>query len=652
MKSHRAWYWLGGVLAAFAILALIFDSNWLKGPIERMVTAKTGREFRIEGNLDIIPRLTPRLTVERVRFANPPWAQEPETLRLEKAEISLALLPLLRGKIVLPQVALTKPVIALERNEAGANNWTLGRADAEDPEQRGEPPQIGLLTVDEGVLLFHDAAQKTSLNVQVQTVADGESGRSLKVALQGTWHGQRVVAEARGGPMLALADTETPYPLEARFAIGKLDGHVAGTVTGLVALAAADLKLEARGESLSELYALTGVALPPTPPYRISGQLIREAAWWRFHDFDGHVGDSDLAGSADVLMREGERIRLEATLTSQVLDIDDLGGFIGANPQTGPGETASAAQARQAAAKEASPRMLPDVPLKLDRLRAMDADVRFAGRSIRGAKRLDDLDMHLVLKDGVMTLKPLKFGVAGGKVVSTLALDGRGNKAGLDGEFEFRRIDLRKLFPENRTVAKSTGLIGGRAAIKGEGNSLAEVLGDADGSLGLAMTGGQVSNLVLELAGLDAAEALRLLFTGDKPVQIRCAVADVEIRDGMLQTRSVVVDTTDTNLNVEGRINLGSEELDLTLHPLPKDYSLAVLRTPLHLSGTFKDLAIRPDKKLLVRGGIAAILGAIAGPAGVLVAMLESGPGEDADCGRLIAAAQRHAAAPAAAGSP
>lgn len=648
MKSHRKWYWLGGILAAFAILALVFDSNWLKGPIERMVTAKTGREFRIEGNLGIILRLTPRVTVEQVRFANPPWAQEPETLRLEKAEVSLALLPLLRGRIVLPQVALTKPVIALERNEAGANNWTFG---AEDPEERGEPPQIGRLTVDEGVLLFHDPAQKTSLNLQVQTVADGESGRSVKFGVQGTWHGQRVAAEARGGPVLALADTETPYPLEARFAVGKLDGHVAGTVTGLAALAAADLKLEVRGESLSELYALTGVALPPTPPYRIRGRLIREASWWRFHDFDGHVGDSDLAGSADVLMRKGERIRLEAKLTSQVLDLDDLGGFIGASPQTGPGETASAKQAKEAAAKEASPRLFPDVPLKLDRFRSMDADVRFAGRNIRGTNRLDDLDMHLVLKDGVMTLKPLKFGVAGGKVMSRLVLDGRGDKAGVDGDFEFRRIDLRKLFPGNQTVAKATGLVGGRAAIKGEGNSLAEVLGDADGSLGLAMTGGQVSNLMLELAGLDAAEALRLLFTGDKPVQIRCAVADVEIRDGMLQTRSVVVDTTDTNINVDGRINLGSEELDLTLHPLPKDYSLAVLRTPIHLRGTFKDLEIRPDKKLLVRGGIAAILGAVAGPAGVLVAMLEAGPGEDADCGRLIAAAQRHAAAPAA-GSP
>src|SRR5690349_22109153 len=43
--------------------------------------------------------------------------RSPETLRLERLEVSVALLPLLRREVVLPEVVLTQPVIDLERND-------------------------------------------------------------------------------------------------------------------------------------------------------------------------------------------------------------------------------------------------------------------------------------------------------------------------------------------------------------------------------------------------------------------------------------------------------------------------------------------------------------------------------------------------------
>jgi len=211
------------------------------------------------------------------------------------------------------------------------------------------------------------------------------------------------------------------------------------------------------------------------------------------------------------------------------------------------------------------------------------------------------------------------------------------------GKARMPRKTFLKLFPGNETIARATGLLGGRAVLEGRGNSLAQVLADADGTLGLAMSGGQVSNLVIELAGLDAAEALRLLFQGDRPVALRCAVADVGVRKGVIEARSVVVDTTDTHIKVDGSIDLASEQLDLTLHPLPKDYSLLSLRSPIHVRGTFKDPAIRLDDQLALRGGVAAVLGTVAAPAAALAALIESGPGDDADCEHLIAAVERHA---------
>lgn len=640
MRSRRLLIVLGLLVGVPVLIGLLFDSNWLKGPVERAVSERIGRPFRIHGDFDLVPRLRPRLIMEGVQLANPEWATEPDTLRLERAEITVALLPLLRGAVVLPQVTLTNPVISLERNAAGENNWTLPAKAPPEPDSSAAPV-VGRLTVDRGVVQFRDEANDTALTVAVETT-DGPAGRGLALKAGGKYAGREVEAGGSGGPILSLADTTAPYPLDVGFRVGGTAGTIKGTVTGLVALAAADLQLDVRGETASDLYDLIRLAIPPTPPYHVTGRLIRETGWWRFHGFKGRVGDSDLSGDADFAMADG-RSRLQAKLQSSLLDLDDLGGFVGAEPQTGPGETASAQQERRVEAQEKKPRVLPDLPIKLDRLRAMDADVEFVGKAIRGKTPVDDVKTHIVVQDGVLRAQPLDFGVAGGNVIATLTLDGRQDVAGIDGTFEFRRIDLRKLFPGNATIANATGLVGGRAALKGSGNSLAQFLADADGTLGLASSGGRVSNLLLELAGLDAAEALRLLFRGDKSVRVRCAVADVGVQDGVIDMRSVIIDTTDTNLKIDGSIDLGSEALDLTLHPLPKDYSPLALRSPIHLKGTFKNPTIRPDNELLVRGGVAAVLAAVAAPVAALVAMIESGPGDNVDCERLIAAVQRNA---------
>lgn len=632
------------VLLAGALFA--FDSAWLKGPVERAVSKRLGRPFEIRGELRIVPRWHPRFVMTDVKLANPEWAREPDTLRLERAEIALAIGPLLRGHVVLPEVRLTHPLVDLERDEQGRDNWTIPSAKQQGDERSGEPPVIGRLAIEDGLLLFSDAASDTALRLSVATttLADGQPGVEFDIV--GQYAGARTEAHGRGGAILGLADATAAYPFEGTFRVGATRGSVGGSVTGM--LQAADLQLDLTGESLSDLYAITRVSFPPSPPYRLKGHLIREDDWVRFRDFDGRVGDSDMQGSLEVQYRAGGRPRMLADLRSEVLDIDDFGGLVGGGPSAGPGETASAKQKREAAARAASPKLLPDTPIPLARLRSMDADVRFEGGSLRGRAPVEGLKVHAVLQGGILTLKPMNFGLAGGAIVSAIRVDARGERGLVDADIEARRVDMKKLFPGNATVARAAGIAGGHAVFRGSGNSTAEVFGSADGTLGLAMAGGRVSNLLVELMGLDVAEALKFLFRGDKPVQVRCAVADAGIKDGLLQSRSVVLDTTDTNVKIDGTVNLRSEELDLTLHPMPKDYSPLTLRSPLHLKGTFKKPAIRPDEKLLTRGGIAALLGTLAAPVAALVGLIDTGPGDDANCEQLIAAVQR-SAGPAAA---
>ena len=181
------------------------------------------------------------------------------------------------------------------------------------------------------------------------------------------------------------------------------------------------------------------------------------------------------------------------------------------------------------------------------------------------------------------------------------------------------------------------GYIGGNADLAGQGASLREMLASADGNIGLGMEGGQVSQLIIELLGLDIAESVGFLLAGDKPVPIRCVIADFEVVEGRMQPRALVIDTDDTIVTGEGHIDLRDETLDFEFKPMPKDFSPLALRVPLAIRGTLKRPTVSISKQgLLKRGAIAAVLAVIFPPA-LLAAFIEPGLGVDSQCKSMMA---------------
>jgi len=230
----------------------------------------------------------------------------------------------------------------------------------------------------------------------------------------------------------------------------------------------------------------------------------------------------------------------------------------------------------------------------------------------------------------VLRVRPLDVGLAGGRVHGDITLDARRDLIAAVADLRASGVELPQLFP--RLKATSVGLIGGEATIEGRGNSVAQMLATADGEVATVMGTGRVSNLLLELAGLDIAESLKYLLGKDRSVRLRCAYADFEVDDGVARTRSIVFDTTDTVILGKGSMSLRNEELDLVLRPRPKDLSPISLRVPLEVRGTFKDPSFRPQAgPLAARAAVATALYAIAPPA-ALLALIETGPGEDAGC--------------------
>ena len=619
-----------GVLAlALVLLIVLFDWNWLKGPVQGLVQAQTGREFRIGGDLNVDLGRTTTISGEALTFGNAAWSKEPTMASADRAEFDIEIWPLLfERQTRIPEIRLSKPTLRLETGPDGVGNWVFG-----DPD--GEPIRFRKIWIDDGRLQFFNAPKKTDVDISVNSSQPRreDAAPPIDVEGKGRWIGNPFNISGRAESPLELSNSDEPYRINLRADAGQTHAHARGNLINPFELRDFNLQLALSGQNMEDLYPLIGIATPPTPPYKLDGRLIRKGDVWRYQDFKGVVGDSDMGGTATVTVGR-ERPFLQADLVSKRLDLDDLAGFLGAPPQSGGDESTNPELKAQALALAADTRVLPDKPYDLAKLRSMDADVRLKAHRINAPKLpLDDMDAHLKLNAGVLQLVPLNFGVAGGDIRSTIRMDAREAVIRTQAKISARRLNLSKLFPDVKLTQDSVGLLGGDMAIVGTGNSIAAMLGSADGDIALGMGRGQISNLLMELAGIDIAEALKFLLTKDRKVPIRCAFGDFAVKDGLMQSRALAFDTEDTIIVGKGNINLKNETLDLELRPRPKDRSILALRSPLVVGGTFKDPSFHPDfKRLGLRGALAVTLGSIAPPA-ALLATLELGPGKDSSCG-------------------
>ncbi|MEO8992763.1 MAG: AsmA family protein [Nitrosospira sp.] len=625
------------------IFAIWFDWNMLKPYVEHQVTEKTGREFTIRGDLDVTLSLNPLVSMGGLSLANADWGTQQPMLDVDRAAFRVSLWNLFLGDIVLPEVSISGPKIILEKSENGKRNWDLKKdeKDQKNEKEKTELPEIGRLILDRGTVIFRDPKTKTDVTVSIHAdpAADARE-MPLAVAAEGTFTGLKFAVQARGGEVMSLADKTLPYPIKASAQIGTTHAAVDGIITGLAELSVMDLKLEISGEDLSALYPMVGIVFFPSPPYRISGRLTHQKTEWSMKQFSGEIGKSDLGG--DIFFDTGgKRPMLRADVVSKVLDLNDLNGFVGARRAPQPQDSPAEKQEKKASIEAQRDRVLPDQEFKVDRLRAMDADVKFTGESIRNKELpVEHLVTHLKVDDGLLTLDPVNFAVAGGNIISSVTINARKDTPSAEARIDFKRLQLPKLLPNIELTEDSIGLIGGTSTVKGHGKSIGALLASADGNFGLIMSGGQISKLMLEIIGLDGAQILKHLITGDKNVKIRCAVSDFDIRKGIMTSEAFIIDTTETNIIGEGSISLVDETVDLKISPQPKHVSILSLRTPVHIGGTFKDPTVYPDKMLAIRIGSAVLLGIFATPAAALIPLIETGPGEDTNCRALIASVE------------
>jgi uncharacterized protein involved in outer membrane biogenesis len=261
------------VLLSLVVVALL-NSGALNGVIEDAVAARLGRAARLEQ----APSLgfdggALTLEVGPLSGANADWAsdQHADFARIQKLRASLRLLPLLRGRVELPEVAIDGPQIHLARAENGEVNWPEG----DDTE--GGPvwvPQIENLVIRDADVTYADAASGREVDLALDE-ATGRPGGDQDVALHasGSLQDAPLEVSATGGSLTELLNRKAmSKPAKIEATIG--GSRITAQATSFTNLAALDAEVEIDADqTLAEILSSMGIAKADLPPFKITAQV-------------------------------------------------------------------------------------------------------------------------------------------------------------------------------------------------------------------------------------------------------------------------------------------------------------------------------------------------------------------------------------------
>ena len=276
-------------------------------------------------------------------------------------------------------------------------------------------------------------------------------------------------------------------------------------------------------------------------------------------------------------------------------------------------------------------------------MRGMDANVKYHAEAVKTAKMsIREIVVDLRLDQGVMKFTPVSFVLPEGKLSSNIRVDGSKDVPEVEIDSRLTQVELSQ-FKTKDGQEPIDGTMAGRAILHGRGKSLHEIGSTAAGTLSVVIPHGDIRSAFAELLGIDAARGLGLLLTKSQDkTAIRCGVADFKAQGGVFAVQEIVIDTDKVLITGKGEIDLGPEDLDLTLNGQPKKPRLFRIKSPIQLSGTL----LKP--KVGINAGntpgqiaLATVLGVVATPLASALAFIDPGLAKDADCSALLEEAHR-----------
>ena len=314
---------------AVALAYLQFaDLSGHRGLVERLASGALGRELRIAGDFSPDVGLTTRLVATDVTLANPPWTLEPAMVAVERIDLSLELLPLLFGKVRIPELTLDGARVWLESDAEGRANWRFNAGPNDDEASRRAPDiAFGTVVVTRLAVAVRAPSLPRPLDLEASRleVTSNASGM-LDLCLEGAVNGEPLALAGVVGPIGGAAP--------AAGAENHLEGHLGNvaislraTVDDLSTLSGADLAVGIHGPDASEVTETFGLPSLGDGSFEITAHLTPSDRG-NAMSLSARLGQVSAEAAGTIDSYQAPR-SIEATVTASGPDLAAAGALAG-----------------------------------------------------------------------------------------------------------------------------------------------------------------------------------------------------------------------------------------------------------------------------------------------------------------------------------
>jgi uncharacterized protein involved in outer membrane biogenesis len=560
---------LGGAGAWY--IASAVDPVKLTTLLVSSVKSYTGRDLKIAGpvSLSFFPRIS--VSAERLSLSNAAWADAPEMLTLNRIELNIKMLPLLKGRIESANVELSGLELYLQKNVLGNRNWDLTVASSNSTAlpsiavAETSSASDSLISVENFSVLdarvHYHAAIGSPLNYQIQSLSLIEDGDKTAISLNMKIQEQALELSGKMGSLSGLLKqwdvSSSHFPLDLNLTLNGKTMLIRGSVD--------------KNPKVTPIINLT---------------LSSKAFDWPSHGVSTTQSSSILKGTKP-LQQSVDRVRAPQSnylFSNETIPFDAL----------------------------------PQAKGKIE--------VNIASLGLAKRKPIENLHAILLLDGSSIDIPHLTLQMGKGSADIQIKLSHLNTVSpillakGVTKDFTLENF-LARVDPHSKVSGGNMKLA---FDIKTSGVSLHQMAENSNGKIQISINQARMGSNFLNDAGdfvvtlLDSMNPLRKKST---ETILECAVAYMPINNGQINIANTVGAQTDRlDVVLAGSINLKTEAVSLTINPREK----SGLTTGIDLAGLVKMSGSLMDPKVginqagVVNSAISIGLGVLTGGATIL----------------------------------
>jgi AsmA protein len=634
-------------VAAATIFAMTFDPNKYKGQIEAAVKEKTGRTLTLAGDLKVAIFPSLGADVAKVTLSEAGSAQDFVTL--DSAHGSVALLPLLRGEVIVDRIKVSGLKANVVKDKNGRFNFQDliepkdGKPAAEpkkDEKKAGESGgaakfDIAGIQVDKSSVSYNDLASGQALEFSDMKLSTGRISEKAdgQLDLGVTVKGSKPAIDAR-------VDLKGQYKVDLpakAYALSKVDGTLKGTVdketieaklsAPKVDIAAdkasgeavtaefrlkgprrnAELSLKIAGiegsakalviPQFSASIALSGPDMPREMKVPLSGSIRA--------DLEKQTASADVTSKFDESNVQAKLGLAKFSPPSYLFDVNvdklNLDQYFPPKPKAAPTTPEGKAEKGAAPAKAAE-----DTPVDLSPLKDLNANGRLQIGALQAqGLKLANVKAEVKAANGRLDV-PHSASLYEGSMTGALGAQANGNRVSVKENLAGISIGplLRDFAQQDRLEGKGNVSLD----VAGAGASVNAIKKSLDGSAKVNLKDGAVK-------GIDVAGLLRKVKSlgksdegsadGKEKTDFSELNATFAIKNGVAHNNDLDLKAPLVRVNGAGAIDIGNSSLDYTVKAAVVATTkgqggagleqLSGLTVPVKLSGPFDGLKYKVD---------------------------------------------------------